>query len=71
MMLNIKNKKRKHNKSSKHFQNAKFIVHEKSNVIIKKIIQFKTKNDNEKNSSHEFNENDVVNYATLVEKKRA
>ena len=29
------------------------------------------KNDNEKNSNHKFNENDAVDYATLVERKRA
>ena len=47
------------------------MTRQKSNVIIEKIIQSKTKNDNEKNSNHEFNENDAVNYVTLVEKKRA
>ena len=29
------------------------------------------KNDNEKTFSHEFSENDVVNYIALVEKERA
>ena len=72
-MSNIKNKRRKNDdeKSSEHFQNAKFVVRQKSNVIIEKTIQSETKNDNEKNSNHEFDENDVVDYATLVEKKRA
>ena len=29
------------------------------------------KDDNEKNLNHKFNENDVVDYVALVEKKRA
>ena len=71
-MSNIKNKKKENNdeKLSEHFQDAKFVIQQKLNVIIEKIIQFKTKNDNKKNSDHEFDENDVVDYATLVEKKR-
>ena len=47
------------------------MTRQKSNVIIKKIIQSETKDDNEKNLNHEFNENDVVDYVALVEKKRA
>ena len=71
-MLNIKDKKRKNDddESSEHLQNAKFVVRQESNVIIKKTIQLETKDDNEKNLNHEFNENNVVDYATLVEKKR-
>ena len=40
MMSGIKNKKKKNNndKSSEHFQNAKFVVRQKSNIIIKKTI---------------------------------
>ena len=73
MMSSIKNKKKKNDddEQSKHFQNAEFVIRQKSDVIIEKIIQFETKDDNEKNSSHEFNENDVVDYVALVEKKRA
>ena len=73
MMSGIKDKKKKNdnNKSSEHLQNAKFVVRQESDIIIKKTIQSETKNDNEKNSDHEFSENDVVDYATLVEKKRA
>ena len=72
-MSSIKNKRRENdnNESSEHSQNAKFIVRQKLNIIIEKIIQSETKDNNEKNSDHEFNENDVVDYATLVEKKRA
>ena len=71
-MSSIKNKKIKNDndKQSKHLQNAKFVTRQESNVIIEKTIQFETKNNNEKNSDHKFNENDVVDYAALVEKKR-
>ena len=72
MMSSIKNRKRKNDDDelSEHFQNAEFIVRQKSNIIIEKTIQSETKNNNKKNSNHEFNENDVVDYATLVKKKR-
>ena len=72
MMSSIKNKKRENDneKSSKHFQDAEFVVRQKLNVIIEKTIQFETKDDNEKSSDYEFDENDVVDYAALVEKKR-
>ena len=71
-MSSIKDKKRKNDddESSKHFQNAEFIVRQKSNVIIEKTTQSETENDNEKNLNHEFNENNVVDYATFVKKKR-
>ena len=73
MMSNIKNKKRKNddNEQSEHFQNAEFVTRQESDVIIEKTIQSETKDDNEKNSDHEFSENDAVDYAALVEKKRA
>ena len=40
MMSNIKSKKKKNDDDEqlKHFQNAKFVTRQKSNVIIKKII---------------------------------
>ena len=47
------------------------MTRQKSNVIIEKTIQSKTKNDNEKNLNHEFNEDNAVDYVALVEKKRA
>ena len=47
------------------------MTRQKLNVIIEKTIQFETKNDNEENSDHKFNENDVVDYVALVEKKWA
>ena len=73
MMSGIKNKKRinDNDESSEHFQNAKFVVRQKSDIIIEKTIQSETKNDNEKDSDYKFSENDVVDYTTLVEKKRA
>ena len=46
------------------------MIRQKSNIIIEKTIQSETKNSNEKNSNYEFNENNVVNYVALVEKKR-
>ena len=46
------------------------MTRQESNVIIEKTIQSETKNDNEKDSNHEFSENDAVNYVALVEKKR-
>ena len=72
-MSGIKDKRRENDddESLKHSQNAKSVVRQKSDIIIEKIIQSETKNDNEKNSDHEFSENDAVDYATLVEKKRA
>ena len=72
-MSSIKNKKIKNDndKQSKHLQNAKFVTRQESNVIIEKTIQSETKDDNEKNSNHEFSENDAVDYVALVEKKRA
>ena len=73
MMSNIKSKRRENDddEQSEHFQNAKFVIRQKSDVIIKKTTQPETKNDNEKNSDHEFSENDAVDYIALVEKKRA
>ena len=47
------------------------MIRQESDVIIKKTIQFKTKDNNKKSSDHEFNENNVVDYVALVEKKRA
>ena len=40
MMLSIKNKRRKNDddEQSEYFQNAKFVICQKSNVIIKKLI---------------------------------
>ena len=73
MMSGIKDKKRKNDddEQSEHFQNAEFVTRQKSNVIIEKTTQSETKDDNEKNSDHEFNEDDVVDYVALIEKKRA
>ena len=73
MMSNIKNKKNKNDddKLSKHPQDAKIVARQELNVILEKIIQSKTKNDNKKIFNHKFSENDVVNYIALVEKKRA
>ena len=40
-------------------------------LLSKKTIQFEIENNNEKNSNHEFSENNVVDYVALVEKKQA
>ena len=73
MMSGIKNRRRKnHNdKLSKHFQNAKIVIFQKSTIILEKAIQSEARNNNEKIFSHEFNENNAVNYIAFVEKKRA
>ena len=47
------------------------MTRQESNIIIEKTIQSETKNDNEENSFHKFNENNAVDYVALVEKKRA
>ena len=72
MMSNIKDKRRENDddEQSKHSQNAKSVTRQKSNVIIEKTTQSETKDDNEENSNHEFNENDAVDYVALIEKKR-
>ena len=73
MMSGIKDRRRKNddNELSEHSQNAEIVIRQESNVPLEKTIQFKTKNDNEKIFSHEFNENDTVDYTALIEKKRA
>ena len=73
MMSSIKGRKRKNDDDelSKHSQDAEIVIRQKSNAIFEKITQFETRNDNEKIFSHEFSENDAVDYITFVEKKRA
>ena len=72
MMLGIKDRRKENNDNelSEHSQNAKIVIRQELNAILEKTIQSETKNDNEKIFNHEFNENDVVNYTALVEKKR-
>ena len=73
MMSSIKDRKRKNDDDelSKHSQNAEIVIRQESDTTFEKIIQSETRNDNEKTFSHEFNENDAVDYIALVEKKRA
>ena len=68
MILNIKNKKIKNDddKLSEHFQNTKIVIRQESDIILAKIIQSKTRNDNEKIFSHEFSKNNTVDYITFV-----
>ena len=73
MMSNIKDRRRKNddNKLLKHFQNAEIVICQESDAILEKAIQSEMKNDNKETFSHEFSENDVVDYIAFVEKKRA
>ena len=73
MISGIKDRRKKHDDDelSEHFQNAEIIIRQKSNAILEKAIQFKTRNDIKKIFSYEFSENDAVNYIAFVEKKRA
>ena len=54
MMSNIKDKKRKNNKDelSEHSQDAEIVIRQKSDAIFEKMIQSKTRNNNEKTFSH-------------------
>ena len=72
-MSDIKDRRRENNDDelSKHSQNAKIVVRQESDATLEKTIQSETRNDNEKIFSHEFSENDIVDYTALVEKKRA
>ena len=71
MMSSIKNRRRENDddKLSEHLQNAKIVIRQESDVILEKTIRFETRNDNKKIFSHEFSENNAVNYIALVEKK--
>ena len=72
MMSSIKNKRKRNDDDelSKHFQNVEILIRQESNIILEKIIQAKTRNDNENLFNHKFSENDVVDYTALVKKKR-
>ena len=72
-MSGIKNRRRKNDDDelSEHSQNAEIVIRQESNAILEKTIRLETRNNNEKIFNHEFNENDVVDYTALVEKKRA
>ena len=72
MMSDIKSRRRKNDddKLSEHLQNVDIVIRQESDAVFEKIIQSETRNDNEKIFSHEFNENDVVDFTALVEKKR-
>ena len=70
-MSSIKDRKKENDddEQSEHSQNAEIVIRQESNVILEKTIQFETRNSNEEIFSHEFNENDAVDYTALVEKK--
>ena len=73
MISSIKDRKKRNenNELLEHFQDAKIVIRQELNVILEKAIQSETRNNNKKIFSHEFNENDTVDYIALVEKKRA
>ena len=73
MISSIKNERKRNDDDEllKHPQNSKIVIYQKSNIILEKTIQFKTRNDNEKTFSHKFSKNNVVDYSAFVEKKRA
>ena len=73
IISDIKDKRKRNNvdELSKHFQNAKIVIRQKSNIIFEKTIQSKTKNDNEKILNYEFNQNDAIDYTAFIEKERA
>ena len=72
-MSNIKNieKRNDDDELSKYHQNVETVVCQESDATFKKIIQSETRNDNKKIFSHKFSENNAINYAAFVEKKRA
>ena len=69
--IKIKRKKKNDNELSGYSQNAEIVIRQESDVTLKKTIQFETKNKNKKIFNREFNENDIVDYTALVEKKQA
>ena len=73
MMSGIKGRRKENDDDelSEHPQDAEIVVRQESDAILEKATQSETRNDNEKTFSHEFNENDAVDYTALVEKKRA
>ena len=72
-MSSIKDRRRRNDDDelSKYLQDAEIVIRQESDVIFEKTIQSETRNNNEKIFSHEFSENDAVDYIALVEKKRA
>ena len=73
MMSGIKGRRKRNDDDelSEHPQNAEIVVQQESNATFEKATQSKTRDDNEKIFSHEFNEKNVVDYTAFVEKERA
>ena len=73
MMSGIKDRRRENDggKLSEHPQNAETVIRQESNATLEKATQSETRDDNEKALSHEFSENDAVDYTALIEKERA
>ena len=72
-MSSIKDRKKRNENDelSEHPQNAEIVIRQESDATFEKTTQSETRNDNEKTFSHEFSENDAVDYIAFVEKKRA
>ena len=73
MMSGIKDRRRKNDDDelSEYSQNPEIVIRQKSNATLEKAIQSEMRNDNKKIFSHEFSEDNAVNYTALVKKKRA
>ena len=73
MISDIKDRRKKNDDDelSEHLQDAEIAIRQKSNVILEKIIQSETRNNNEKIFIHEFSKNNAVDYTALVKKKQA
>ena len=73
MMSSIKDRRKKNDDGelSEHPQNIKIVIRQESDATLERAIQSETRNDDEKTFSHEFSENDAVDYTALVEKERA
>ena len=71
--MSIKDKRRENDDDelSKHSQNAESVIRQESDATFEKTTPSETRNDNEKTFSHEFSENNAVDYIAFVEKKRA
>ena len=73
MMSSIKGRRRENDDDelSEHLQDAEIVIRQESDAILEKTTQSEMKDDNKKTFSHEFSENDAVDYTAFVEKERA
>ena len=73
MMSGIKDRRKENDDDelSEYSQDAEIVIRQESDAILEKTTQSEMKDDNKKTFSHEFSENDAVDYTAFVEKKRA